>query len=128
MLLAIDVARAGANKKIPALLCSNNLVRHQRNLREMGIQIHNPSPWSSSSLLLGRNMTAMSMERCNFGCIHAQPPLAHVKMDSDRIQMKSDPNVTFYHILIRIRMRMRIFSNTNTKQIVQIWIRIQIPF
>ena len=44
-------------------------------------------------------------------------------MDSDRILMKSDPNVIFYHILIRIRMRMRILSDTNTKWIV----RIRIP-
>ena len=49
---------------------------------------------------------------------------ATLGMDSDRIRMKSDPNVTFYHILIRIRMRMRISSDTNTKQMVRIRIRI----
>ena len=46
-------------------------------------------------------------------------PHSNLRMDSDRIRMKSDPNVTFYHILIRIRMRMRI-SDTNTKRIVRI--------
>ena len=50
-----------------------------------------------------------------------------LRMDSDRIRMKSDPNVTFYHILIRIRMRMRISSDMNTKRIVRIRIRIRIP-
>ena len=38
----------------------------------------------------------------------------------------SDPDVTFYHILIRIRIRMRISSDTNTKRIVRIRIRIRI--
>ena len=46
-----------------------------------------------------------------------------IMMDSDRIRMKSDPDVTFYHILIWIRIRMRISSDTNTKRIV----RIRIP-
>ena len=53
--------------------------------------------------------------------------LPHVRMDSDRIRMKSDPNVTFYHILIQIQMRMPISSNMNTKRIVRIRIRIRIP-
>ena len=49
-------------------------------------------------------------------------PIPMVRMDSDQIQMKLDPNVIFYHILIRIRIRMRILSDTNTKRIVRIWI------
>ena len=36
-----------------------------------------------------------------------------LRMDSDRIRMDSNSKVTFYHILIRIR----ILSDTNTKQI-----------
>jgi len=46
-----------------------------------------------------------------------------VWMDSDRIRMNSNPDITFYHILIRIRIRIRIFSNTNTKRMVRIRIR-----
>ena len=43
-----------------------------------------------------------------------------LRMNSDRIRMKSNPNITFYHILIRIRMRIRssnpdIFSIWNIK-------------
>jgi hypothetical protein len=47
-------------------------------------------------------------------------------MDSDRIRMKMDSNVTIYHILIRIRIRIRILSDTNTKPIVRIRIYIRI--
>jgi hypothetical protein len=35
-----------------------------------------------------------------------------VGMETDRIHMKSDSDITFYHIFTRIRIRM--FSNTNT--------------
>ena len=59
---------------------------------------------------------------------HATRSWPCIRMDSDRIRMKFDPNVTFYHILIRIRMRMRILSDMNTKRIVRIRIRIRIPF
>jgi hypothetical protein len=45
-------------------------------------------------------------------------------MDSDRIRMETDSNVTIYHILIRIRIR--ILSDTNAKRIVRIRIYIQI--
>ena len=50
-----------------------------------------------------------------------------LRMDSDRIRMKTNPDVTFYHILIWIRMQIQIFSNTNTKRIVRIRIQIWIP-
>jgi len=50
-----------------------------------------------------------------------------LRMDSDRIWMKTNPGVTFYHILIWIRMQIQIFSNTNTKRIVRIRIQIWIP-
>jgi hypothetical protein len=49
-----------------------------------------------------------------------------VGIDSDRIRMETEPNVTIYHILIRIRIRIRILSDTNKKRIVRIRIYIQI--
>jgi hypothetical protein len=49
-----------------------------------------------------------------------------VGMDSDRIRMETNSDVTIYHILIRIRIRIRILSNTNTKRIVRIRIRVRI--
>ena len=54
-------------------------------------------------------------------------PYKRPPADSDRIRIKSNLNVIFYHILIRIRIRMRISSDTNTKWIVRIQIRIRIP-
>ena len=47
-------------------------------------------------------------------------------MEMDRIRMKSNSDIAFYHILIRIRMRIQIFSNTNTKWIPRIRIHIRI--
>jgi hypothetical protein len=56
----------------------------------------------------------------------ANRPVQHSQlgMDSDRIRMETNPNVTMYHILIRIRIR--ILSNTNIKRIVRIQIYIRI--
>jgi hypothetical protein len=48
--------------------------------------------------------------------IKNQLDLCNVGMETDPIRMESDWDVTFYHILIRIRIRMQIFLNTNTKQ------------
>ena len=46
-------------------------------------------------------------------------PLA-LRMEMDRIRMESDLDSTFYHILNRIRIQIRIFSDMNTKQMPQI--------
>jgi hypothetical protein len=43
-------------------------------------------------------------------------------MDSDRIRTDTNPDVTIYHIVFRIRIR--ILSNTNAKRIFRIRIRI----
>ena len=45
-------------------------------------------------------------------------------METDRIRMESDPDIIFYHILVRIQIHIWIFSNTNTKWMS--WIRISI--
>ena len=52
------------------------------------------------------------------------PPL--VKMETDRIRMKSDSDSIFYHILNRILMRIQIFSDTNAKWMPRIQILIRI--
>lgn len=46
------------------------------------------------------------------------------KVETDRIRKETDPDITFYHILNRIRIRIRILPNTNTKRMC--WIRISI--
>jgi hypothetical protein len=45
-----------------------------------------------------------------------------VRMDSDRIRMESDSDITFYHILNRIRIRIQIFSNADAKRVARIGI------
>ena len=50
--------------------------------------------------------------------------LLQLGMETDRIRMESDPDIIFYHILIRIWIRIRIFSNMNTKRMS--WIQISI--
>jgi hypothetical protein len=47
-------------------------------------------------------------------------------METDRIRMKSDPDINFYQILILIRIQIRMFSNTNTKRMSRIQISILI--
>ena len=51
---------------------------------------------------------------------------AQLRMETDRIRMESDSNSTFYHILNRIRIRIRIFSDTNAKRMPRIRILIWI--
>jgi hypothetical protein len=49
-----------------------------------------------------------------------------VRMETDRIRIESDLDSTFYHILTRLRIRIRIFSNPNAKRMSRIRIRIWI--
>ena len=50
--------------------------------------------------------------------------LLHLRMEIDWICMKSYSDCTFYHILNRIRIWIRIFSDMNEKQIPRIHILI----
>jgi len=47
-------------------------------------------------------------------------------METDWIRIESDLDITFYHILIRIRIWIQVFSNTNTKRMSRIRISIRI--
>jgi hypothetical protein len=58
----------------------------------------------------------------SYHLMQTKPHITLVRMDSDRIRMESDSDITFYHILNRIRIRIQIFSNADAKRVARIGI------
>jgi hypothetical protein len=100
-----------------------NIVRRQCPRHLMSEQqervLQNPSLVSGPPLYSSLKSTMQIM-------LQTQVNGLYVWMKTDQIRMESDSDNTFYHIFTRIQIWIRMLSNTNTKRISRIRIRIRI--